>query len=172
MYSKKGFNLRNVVAAAICLAVLSVASCNNRNNPDNPDNPNNPVPDPAGTITANISASTAIVVRSDFDAGEIAWTGPDNFYLIARYVPGVSICDLGTMQGLGNITNIPQTGYTIPAYLSSSTVACQTGHGYVVKFELSSYGTVYVRLYVVEKIISTGGGIMGATVKYQYPFEP
>jgi len=32
--------------------------------------------------------------------------------------------------------------------------------------------TVYARLYVVEPIVSTVGGIMGAKVKYQFPFIP
>jgi len=79
------------------------------------------------------------------------------------------------MKGLGNITAIPQTGFTIPSSYNTTDVACEVGHGYVVKFEpINNLDTpaVYVRLYVEESIISTDGGIMGAKVKYQYPFEP
>lgn len=77
------------------------------------------------------------------------------------------------MKGLGNITKIPQTGFTIPEE-SNTSVACETGHGYIVKFTFSptvSDSILYVRLYVVESIISTSGSIMGAKVKYQYPFN-
>jgi hypothetical protein len=47
------------------------------------------------------------------------------------------------------------------------------GHGYVIKLESSDGSYIeYLRLYVVESIVSTDGGIMGAKVKYQYPFVP
>ena len=130
--------------------------------------PNTPVKDPVGTITANISESTHIQIPN---FGAIWWTKPDNFYISAYsdYYLG-SICNLGTMKGLGNITHIPQTGYTIPQN-RNTTVACEEGHGYVIKFEYSDKIT-YIRLYVVESIVSTSGGIMGAKVKYQFPFEP
>jgi len=31
--------------------------------------------------------------------------------------------------------------------------------------------TTYARMYVVESIVSTSGGVMGAKAKYQYPFN-
>jgi len=41
----------------------------------------------------------------------------------------------------------------------------------VIKFEREgNYAPLYVRLYVVEPIISTLGGVMGAKVKCQFPF--
>jgi hypothetical protein len=98
----------------------------------------------------------------------------------------VSICNLGAMKGLGNITAIPSSGFTVPMS-SNYSVACEAGHGYVVKIEgklegteagkikgkSEGYGlTIYVRLYVEEPIVDTFGGIMGAKVKYQYPFNP
>ena len=33
-------------------------------------------------------------------------------------------------------------------------------------------GVHYARMYVVEAIVNIYGGIIGAKVKYQYPFEP
>ena len=77
---------------------------------------------------------------------------------------------MGSMKGLGNITQIPNSGFTVP-YYENISVACEAGHGYVIKFENTDF-ELYVRLYVVESIVSTNGGIMGAKVKYQYPFEP
>jgi hypothetical protein len=125
----------------------------------------NKVPDPPGTITANISENTRIDVYSSY----IRWCTPDNFDLEGYYI---SICNLGAMSGLGNITKIPTSGFTAPRSRNTS-VACEEGHGYVIKLEYSSGSNpIYVRLYVVESIVSTTGGIMGAKVKYQCPFEP
>ena len=170
---KRSFKLRNVVKTVAILAGLFVASCNNNGN--DPENPNNSVPDPAGTITANISEETGFWIDLYGQVyGQVSWTYPDNFELGSNYSNGkVSICNLGSINGLGNITQIPVSGFTAPARYNYA-VACEKGHGYVVKFESSNLDpqVLYVRLYVVEKLISTGGGIMGAKVKYQYPFEP
>ncbi|MDL2262152.1 BACON domain-containing protein [Bacteroidales bacterium OttesenSCG-928-I21] len=147
---------------------------------DNPTivDPDKPVADPSGTVTVNISESSGskITIQGDgIYCGYIYWAKPDNFYLdyySSSSSIKSSICNLGAMKGLGNITNIPQTGFTTPQS-DNKSVACETGHGYVVKYEGGKLESpVYVRLYVEEAIISTSGGIMGAKVKYQYPFEP
>jgi hypothetical protein len=143
---------------------------------DDPNDPKNSVPDPPGTITANISDDISIGI--DYDeghCGSIGWCSPDNFRLFAGggYYESVSICNLGVISGLGNITRIPTSGFTVPSR-SNSSIACEEGYGYVIKFESerANKGPVYVRLYVVESIVSTTGGIMGAKVRYQYPFVP
>jgi hypothetical protein len=139
------------------------------------------VPDPVGTITANIAYEVSISIITGKNHGSIGWQNSDNFYLKGslkkkksfnnKYY-NVSICNLGKMEGLGNITRIPQAGFSYPEEINSS-VACESGHGYVIKFELKpKQAPVYVRLYIVGPIISTGGGIKGAMVKYQYPFVP
>ena len=163
-----------LIQALMALSLVVAVGCSKNDSPDEPDitppvvDPNIPVKDPEGTITANISTSTQIDVPN---FGTIKWTGPDNFYLICKADNyRVSISNMGTMQGLGNITGIPQAGYTTPAN-SNTTVACEGGKGYVVKFDNGS-SVLYVRLYVVESIISTSGGVMGAKVTYQFPFEP
>jgi hypothetical protein len=149
---------------------------------DDPSDPDNLVADPQGTITVNISEDTSFSVD---DRGYIHWNKPDNLCIHGHYkyydaIPHgyvASICNLGKMKGLGNVTYIPQTGFSNPAERDNST-ACEAGHGYVVKLEWSPDSDnsenklVYVRLYVVEPIVSTLGGIMGAKVKYQYPFKP
>jgi hypothetical protein len=172
--------------AVLFLSLFIFMSCgkdDDSSDPDNPPivNPDTPVPDPEGTITVNIDGSSSTEILIDgFPLCDINWDEPDNFKLYAYYSKHyVSICNLGAMKGLGNITSIPSTGFT------NSTVACEAGHGYVVKFEERMYSidggdliygevikVVYIRLYVVEPIVSTLGGIMGAKVKYQYPFEP
>jgi hypothetical protein len=81
------------------------------------------------------------------------------------------------MKGLGNITTIPKTGFTASTdnYYLTNAIACEAGHGYVFRLIDYFYGAVdstYARLYVVSSLTSTDGGIMGAQVKYQYPFNP
>jgi hypothetical protein len=164
------------LATSMCLMV----GCDDN---DDPNDPNNAVPDPPGTITANISdiskiesetmmEAVAIMIKSSNNTiGAIAWYPPDNFLLAGNYYD-VSICNLGVMSGLGNITKIPTSGFTIPSRQNAS-VACEAGHGYVVKMaKEDGSDSVYLRLYVVEPIVNTAGGIMGAKVKYQYPFVP
>jgi hypothetical protein len=153
----------------MCLAV----GCEDKADPNNPDNA---VPDPAGTITANIAESSSTRINI-VERGLIGWTAPDNFYLSGYWgnytiFASISICNLGAMSGLGNITKIPASGFTAPTSSSNSSVACEAGHGYVVKFEVNGGDPEYLRLYVVESIVNTSGGIIGAKVKYQYPFVP
>jgi hypothetical protein len=171
-----------IMASMLMIAAFAAVavSCSKDEDPSDPNDPNSVVPDPEGTITANISPDTRIIVRDvDYNSnvGNIGWTRPDNFDLYSDFGDVyVSICDLGEMKGLGNITSIPSTGYTTPTYAhrGDESVACEAGHGYVVKFEIFSNNPnlnrepIYTRLYVVEPIVSTVGGIMGAKVKYYY----
>ncbi|MDR1864015.1 MAG: DUF1566 domain-containing protein [Bacteroidales bacterium] len=170
----KKFRLNWAKALMMALMLGTIACGKDK---DDPNDPNNSVPDPEGTVTVNLSGSTGIEIKNGHTIGHIRWTGPDNFYLSEDYYYYmVSICDLGAMRGLGNITAIPSTGFSTPA-TSNTSVACEPGHGYVVKFVRGDYRPgdppgLYVRLYVEEPVVSTTGGIMGAKVKYQYPFEP
>lgn len=146
-------------------------------NPTNPNvsdttNTTDTIKNPIESITANISESISIDISA---GGYISWTSPDNFNLYTYPYPClVSICNLGEMEGLGYITDIPQTGYTTPQ-TSTTAIACETGHGYVIKFEsavLSSAAPQYVRLYVAESLINASGNTMGKKVQYEYPFDP
>ena len=181
----RSFKMRKeVVAMAICLAVVAMVSgCIKPN--DDPNNPGNFFPDPEGTITVNTTAGISIQIDyvvngKAYSSGLIYWGRPDNIVLHSGY-NGVdhSICNIGKMNGLGNITKIPSSGFSQPISYTSNTTACEVGHGYVVKMHIkrdNSWGLpekiIYVRLFVVESIVNTSGGIMGAKVKYQYPFEP
>jgi hypothetical protein len=153
--------------------------------------PDNTVPDPPGTLTVYIPEDPEgmgiYIDRDGFDS-RIEWCEPDNFYLFGGWyydkkkghesyfgrisIYNISICDLGAMSGLGNITKIPTSGFTVPKKEDSS-VTCEKGHGYVIKFEKEDGSNPeYLRLYVVEPVVSAAGDITGAKVKYQYPFVP
>jgi hypothetical protein len=136
------------------------------------------VPDPQGTATANISEETAIVVNvtvngENRQVGFIGWL-PLNNFVIGTYDPSYHayICDLDSMRGLGNIRHPVQSAAYVDLGDYSKSTACKIGHGYVIRFSssTSSGSSVYVRLYVVGEFLNIWGEIIGAEVKYQYPF--
>jgi len=178
---KKIFNygVMMVVVMTLCVGVSSCGQDDDGSKNDGNKSKNNSeeiVKDPEGTITANISEDTRIYI-SDCKGCNIGWTKPNNFLLLAQnegyFGYYISICNVGSVAGLGSITKISTSGFTNPVGHKNTEVACEKGYGYIVKCENPELGkTAYVRMYVVEKIVSTSGAIIGAKVKYQYPFEP
>ena len=77
------------------------------------------------------------------------------------------ICSVGKVKGLGNITEIPLSGYT-------NTITCAVGYGYVIHYSGAPWISQdsYARMYVVEKIVNPSNEVIGARVMYQYPFGP
>ena len=156
----RSFKMRKeVVAMAICLAVVAMVSgCIKPN--DDPNNPGNFFPDPEGTITVNITAGIDIKVDyvvngKAYVFGGINWVRPDNINIYGDYYAvDISICNIGKMNGLGNITKIPSSGFSQPISYTSNTTACEVGHCYVVKMHIkrdNSWGLpekiIYVRLF-------------------------
>lgn len=138
--------------------------------------------DPSGTVTANI--------RNDDHALSIYWEDEEGY----RVSTGLSINDannfeagdyfsgesyiydgivcVGKVSGIVSIKKVPQSGW-------SRKCAVQPGYGYVLRSkryrwnddskEYSDYQ--YVRVYVVDYMEGTSGGIIGATIKYQAPWD-
>lgn len=124
--------------------------------------PNTPVPDPEGTMTVNIrnGGETSVDGRIYIDSG-------NNFY--GYYSYDYYFSDLGTMKGLGNITDPVTTGLT-------SKCAVIPGHGYWCyrgtamqfpsgKWAIEDDGSLY-KLYVDSWILGGTSSILGAVVKY------
>jgi hypothetical protein len=203
--------MRTKTLISAILLLLLFTNCDKKDNGG--DNGGPSVPDPAGTITANISEDNSqfvdVTFTGDFSPSiweiNIEWNTPDNIYLYwyssiyYRYInkiemyyhydADIKMVDIGAVAGLGNVRQIPSVGW-------GNDFACEQGHGYVIKIQGNSVSkgrylyrndddvqitpsdpdyweeTQYIRLYVVEPIISTDGGIMGAKIKYQYPFNP
>ena len=80
----------------------------------------------------------------------------------------VSFAMVGMVSGLDEINKIPASGW-------ASLVAVKPGYGYIARHK-DGRKTIYTRIYVVQNIISASvndvQGVMGATIKYQTPFEP
>lgn len=128
------------------LMLLAFAACGEKNS-DPGENPDKLVPDPEGTIE----------VSARYDA----WTGVAGIRIDDAYnfssSGGTYFVSLGQMRGLGNITSIPTIGW-------ASTVAIVPGNGYVAYSE-----GMFYRIYVVEELVGTSGGIIGYTFRYQAP---
>ena len=128
------------------------------------------IPDPVGTIIANVSNNYQ-TEQYIFSAIPIQIDGANNFTTPNGWLPGLAIASVGEVAGIGNITSIPQTGW-------SSSVAVIPSYGYVVATPWQENGNIdydhlqYARIYVVDYIVGTSGGIIGATIKYQSPFIP
>ena len=117
--------------------------------PDGMD-PTQEVPDPEGTIQLSMR---------DQDNGN---TIIDHISINNENFSGweTSFTSLGAVRGLGNVVYIPVSGW-------ASRVAVVPGEGYVA---YNSSKKQFYRIYVMDYIVSTTGGIIGADVKYQEPF--
>lgn len=140
---------------ALLAGVLAVPSCKDGDEPDDPNKPENvdpskPVNDPVGTVTMRM--------RNDNETklGQMI-VSPENNFSCQRGM----IASLGPVAGLGNITDIPLSGW-------SDNVAVVIGNGYVYYD-----GNQYYRIYAVQwlKEAGTVDAILGVELKYQAPFK-
>ena len=127
----------------------------------------------ARTVTANIRNDDdyLYIDWKDEEEGYSVYTGlrindANNF--VADYRSSDGIVCVGKVSGIGSIKKVPQSGW-------SEKCAVQPGYGYVLRSEgYSKYGYSdyrYVRIYVVDYMEGTSGGIIGATIKYQAPWD-
>lgn len=160
------------LAAAAAMA-FTAASCSKDDGGD-PSDPRNKVPDPEGTVELNMrnmdNGKTLLECKSN------SGTAITTIYIDkANNFGGMDFVDLGEMSGLGNIVKFTTTG------ASGSCSVCP-GHGYLAFYSggtrrfpsgATAYNVEYAyRIYVDSWITGTSGGILGAKIKYQYPFNP
>ena len=156
MGRKKSVQFLNVIFVA--LFCVSLASCEK----DESEN------DPQGTITVKIrnkdNGYTKIDMLESNDPGYFFLTinKANNF---SCFYQDFEMVDVGAVSGLSAINSIPQQGW-------STKVAVLPGHGYIAR--IYGYKTdrlYYVRFYAISYIKGTSGGIIGANVKYQSPWQ-
>lgn len=112
--------------------------------------------DPDGTISLNMNNGAR---DNWYDIGigsKIHIDAANNF--VGDY-SDVKFVSLGKVSGLSKITSIPTTGW-------SKSAAVVPGNGYVAR-----YGSTYARIYVVSYSLNVAEEIIGATIKYQSPFQ-
>ncbi len=146
------------VLAAAALAFAAVG-CGEDDEPTSGKNNTgeqlNPEGDPEGTVTVNIGNDGKSM---NLGGISIRMTEDNNFSTTD------GLLSVGKVQGLSSVRNVSSVGW-------GSNVLVQPGYGYVVRNgSWSRYK--YARLYVEDYVTTTSGGIMGAKIKYQYPFYP
>lgn len=96
-----------------------------------------------GKVELNISSSNNFILHGNYS-----------------YYMSYDIASIGSVTSLSTITNIPSSGWV-------KQIAVNPGTGYVIRYRGNGFGYTYARLYVKDWLVSTGGGIIGATVIYQ-----
>lgn len=133
--------------------------------PTSPCGPGGPYP--VVIISCGMDASmnfifhTAIAINTTIRSNP-QWCGLGNF--------GGEIVDIGKVNGLGDVTSKPNSGW-------SSIAAIQLGHGYVVRYKKSDDMTnaalsySYARFYADDWVTSsTTNGVIGAKMTYENNF--
>lgn len=158
---------------AIALVSLCIISCgsdddNEGGSKEDPISAN----DPEGTITVNLTNYGRTASSYGFGTGEVgnsvgfyvgnlwkyslAMNNSNNFVLAEGNGKPRIIC-IGKTNGIAGIKEMPEEGAGW-----AQEAAIIPGYGYI-----SKAGLCIVRIYVVDYIENTTGGIIGATIKYQ-----
>ncbi|HIY15238.1 MAG TPA: DUF5036 family protein [Candidatus Alistipes cottocaccae] len=166
--------LQRGAVVLLCALLLGAVSCDKDDDGAAGGNGGAAVPDPEGTVMVqmrNANNGDTHVYPEEFKWKSTNYnTGPCYLYIDEAdnltCNSGDVIC-IGQVAGLGNIRERPEVGWADEA-------ALLPGYGYILRASNidAPDGYVYCRVYVVGYLTSTGGGIIGATVKYQSPFIP
>ena len=105
------------------------------------------VPDPEGTVSLSMRNS---------NSGK---TYLDDIYILNENFAGAYFASIGAVQGLGNVSNIPITGW-------ANQVSVIEKNGYVAYDD-----GIFYRIFVEQSYTNTEGGIIGFDIKYQKPFK-
>ena len=156
----KKFLWSMLVMMMVGVMSVSLVSCGGDDDSEpNPDSgqdikPDAKVDDPTGTISLSMRNANNGTTYLDY----IYINKGDNFYGDG-YVYFTSV---GAVNGLGNVSTIPTTGWT-------NQVAVKPGNGYVAYDKTRN---TFYRIYVEDYIeAAVTGGVIGADVKYQKPFK-
>jgi len=123
--------------------------------------------DTSGIITVKIRNRDHGDSQVDIKGYKLCIDEANNFYGTEsgyHYVSdGVKFCDMGTKK-LSAIKTVPTSGWASP-------VAVIPNHSYIIRCERydwsnEKYFASYYKLYVVDYITATSGGIIGAEVQY------
>lgn len=142
--------LTMIMVAMLSIVFTSCGDDDENKNLDSgqPISSSTPVNDPIGTVSLSMRNAS----NGKTTLGNIYINTGDNF-------AGANFTSLGIVNGLGNVSIIPSTGW-------ASQVAVKPGCGYV-----AYTGGSFTRIYVEDYVISTSGGVIGTDIKYQEPFK-
>ncbi len=169
--------LQKGAAALLCALLLGAVSCDKDDDGAAGGNGGKAVPDPVGTVTVLVKNNGGTDVYPE-GFGHYYGANVSRYYFCMDNADNLTcnngdVACVGTVAGLGNIRVRPEVGW-------ASKTAVLPGYGYILRTRSQDDpdgnptpdGYNYCRVYVVDYLTSTGGGIIGATVKYQSPFIP
>lgn len=159
MKKRIDFLLQLMVILAVVLVTNSCSREDDNLDGDGNIKPDVEVPDPEGTIQLSMMSgdvSNATMIDNLFYiGGDYNFSGGSDCYFAS----------LGEVKGLGNISYVPTTGW-------ANKVALRAGCGYVAcQYSYWHKEPTFYRIYVSDYVVNETGGIIGADVKYQKPFE-
>lgn len=164
-------NIKNYwVMLTIAVAGLCIGSCSGDDELGNESSIT--VNDPDGTIIANLQNTFHAAGNGYWDDG-IEMNGVNNSCLglnpannlqAAGWYTG-QIVSIGKVKGLSSVTKIPESGW-------AGQAAALPGYGYVYRNSTYNSNWYYARIYVIDYIVDTTGGIIGVTIKYQPLWNP
>ena len=159
MKKRIDFLLQLMIILAIALVTNSCSREDDDLDGDGNIKPDVEVPDPEGTIRLSMMSgdgSNATKIDNLFYiGGDYNFSGGSDCYFAS----------LGEVKGLGNISYVPTTGW-------ANKVALRAGCGYVAcQYSYWHKEPTFYRIYVSDYVVNETGGIIGADVKYQKPFE-
>lgn len=174
--SKKNLLCGLLIILFASMFSVSLVSCGDEDD-DNPNESTITENDPEGTIIANLTNTFYASGNGYYKEGLEYMNGMHHNYLgmnssnnivaqSANYV--AYIVSVGKVKSLSDIRTIPESGW-------SHEVAAVPGCGYIYKSSYKEGGIIYwryARIYVVDYVTNTSGGIMGITIKYQEEWEP
>lgn len=142
--------------ALIAVTAIPLTSCSKDDSDSDSEkettNTTKTIADPEGTVTINM------LIGDDY-----IWLGNHCPLLIDRGMNFVTqygeIVDVGEVAGLGNVTSIPENGWSTRALVTP-------GHGYIFRCIYAIGSEFYSRIYVVNYLESTTGSLIGAQIKY------
>ena len=160
---------------AIALTGLCTVSCGGDDDDDENENESSiTANDPEGTIIANLTNTFYehgwywYEGINNMNGGKYTYLGMNSSNNLEAQNSGggdAKIVSLGKVKNLSSIKKIPESGWT-------HQVAAVPGYGYVYRSSTWEGDVYYARIYAVDYMISTTGGIMGITIKYQEKWEP
>ncbi len=161
---RKTMKTRWFIYLVVALFSFSFVACGDDDEGGTRDNPST-ASDPAGTIIANLANNNWVNLPG---GGSIRLNTSNNLEVYNN--GSQEIVSVGSVNGLSSINKVPENGW-------SREVSAIPGYGYIIRCVKSSsydessktriYTYGYTRLYVVDWMTSTTGGIMGCTVKCQ-----
>lgn len=163
-YKIKNMNIKKYwMMLAIALVGLCTISCSGDDDDDNPNESTITENDPEGTIIENVHHKDYVELfhmrGSGFDITSYIYLNKSN-----NFETNGNIVSVGKVKGLNGITKIPISGW-------STKVAAVPGTGYVLQDEYKG-ASGCARIYVVDYIVDTTGGIIGVIIKYQPDWNP